>query len=79
MTAVKQDGYALEYVHNQTEAICLAAVKQNVYALRYVHNKTEAICLAAVRQDASALQYVLDKKLFHKLALRFKIEIEEGK
>ena len=29
MKAVKQDGLALRFVHEQTEAICLEAVKQN--------------------------------------------------
>jgi len=33
---VKQDGDALQYVKEQTEAICLEAVKKNGYALRYV-------------------------------------------
>ena len=40
---VKQDGHALQYVHNQTKEICLAAVKQNGHALRYVHEQTEEI------------------------------------
>ncbi len=37
--AVKQDGHALRYVSNQTEAICLEAVKQDGDALRYVEEK----------------------------------------
>ena len=37
MEAVEQDCYALQYVSDQTEVICLAAVKQNGYALRYVN------------------------------------------
>ena len=36
LKAVKQDGYALQYVKDQTEAICLAAVKQKWCALEYV-------------------------------------------
>ena len=55
---VKQNGYALQYVHNQTPDICLEAVKQNGYALRFVHNQTPEICLEAVKQDGYALQYV---------------------
>ena len=38
MEAVKQNGYALQYVKNQTEAICLEAIKQDGYALRYVNS-----------------------------------------
>ena len=36
MAAVKQNGDALQYVHNQTPEICEAAVKENGYALQYV-------------------------------------------
>ena len=36
LAAVRQDGYALKYVKEQTEEICLEAIKQNGYALRYV-------------------------------------------
>ena len=63
MKAVKQNGFALRYVHDQTEAICLEAVKQNGDALQYVHDQTEAICLEAVKQDGDALQYV-DARFF---------------
>jgi predicted RNA binding protein YcfA (HicA-like mRNA interferase family) len=57
MKAVKKNGYALRYVHEQTEAICLEAVKQHGYALQYVHEQTEAICLEAVKQNGPALKY----------------------
>ena len=36
LAAVKQGGYALQYVKEQTEKICLSAVEQNGDALRYV-------------------------------------------
>ena len=36
LEVVKQDGYALAFVKEQTEEICLEAVRQNGYALRYV-------------------------------------------
>ena len=36
LAAVKQNGYTLQYVKEQTEEICLAAVKRNGYALQYV-------------------------------------------
>ena len=61
LAAVEQDGYALQYVEKQTEAICLEAVKQNGYALQYVREQTEAICLAAVKQDGNALLYVKEQ------------------
>ena len=58
LKAVEQNGDALRYVKEQTEAICLKAVEQNGYALQYVKEQTEAICLKAVEQDGYALRYV---------------------
>ena len=43
LEAVKQDGYALQYVKEQTEAVCLEAVKQDVAALRYVEEQIFAM------------------------------------
>ena len=63
MKAVEQDGDALRYVKEQSEAVCLKAVEQNGYALRYVKEQSEAVCLKAVEQDGDALQYV-DIRLF---------------
>ena len=40
MEAVKQDGYSLKYVKEQTEAICMEAVKQNADSLQYVKEQT---------------------------------------
>jgi DNA-binding IclR family transcriptional regulator len=36
LAKVKRDGYALEWVEEQTEQICLAAVGQNPMAKKYV-------------------------------------------
>ena len=58
LEAVKQNGYNLQYVKEQTEDICLEAVKQNGYALQYVQNQTKEMCIEAVKQDGFALQYV---------------------
>jgi hypothetical protein len=63
LEAVKQNGYALRYVKEQTLEICLEAVKQDGDALQYVKEQTLEICLEAVKQDGCALQYV-DKREF---------------
>ena len=39
LKAVESDGYALQYVKEQTEAVCLKAVERNGDALRYVNKK----------------------------------------
>jgi hypothetical protein len=65
LEAVKEDGYALKYVKEQTPEICLTAVKQNGYALQYVKEQTPEICLTAVKEDGYALKYV-DKSIFEK-------------
>ena len=43
LEAVKQNGFALKYVKEQTQEICLQAVKQNGLALRFVINQTPLI------------------------------------
>jgi hypothetical protein len=64
--AVKQNGYALQYVRNQkdmtTSEICTEAVKQNSYALEFVDNQTVEICLLAVRKTGKSLCCVKDPK-----------------
>ena len=58
---VMLDGYALEFVNNQTEEICLAAVEEDGGSLRYVKRQTEEICLAAVKQSIKALKLVKEQ------------------
>lgn len=66
--AVKRDGFALQYVKNQTEEICLEAVKNYVFkwdecALQYVKNQTDAICLEAVKENGMALLHIRNQTL----------------
>ena len=58
LAAVKQDGWVLEFVQNQTPEICMAAVTQNGWALQFVKVQTPEICLAAVKQNGWALKFV---------------------
>ena len=55
---VRQCGYALQFVKEQTEEICLAAVRHYGHALQFVKEQTKEICLTAVREDGYALKYV---------------------
>ena len=52
---MEENGNALKYVKNQTEAICLAAVENNSSALRFVKNQTEALHydLSKIKQKLS--------------------------
>ena len=43
LEAVKENGYNLEYVKEQTPEICLEAVKEDGYALEYVKEQTPTI------------------------------------
>ena len=67
LEAVKQNGFALKWVKNQTPDICLEAVKQNGFALQFVNNQTQEICLAAVKRDVFALKFV--KEQTHEMCL----------
>ena len=58
LVAVKRDGYALEYVKEQTPEICLEAVKRDGNALEWVKEQTYEICLVAVKENGNAFQYV---------------------
>jgi hypothetical protein len=58
LTAVNQDGYAIQFIKNPSEAVQLAAVKQYGYAIRYIKNPSEAVQLAAVNQDGNAIKYI---------------------
>ena len=58
MTAVRQNGRALEFVKEQTPELCMAAVRQAGYALDYVKEQTPEVCLGAVRQNGRALDVV---------------------
>ena len=60
LEAVKENGWALQVIKEQTEEICLEAVKQNWEALKFVEEQTEEICIEAVKQDELALIFVKD-------------------
>jgi hypothetical protein len=72
---VESDGYALQYVKDQTEPVCLKAVESDGSALQYVKDQTEPVCLKAVESDGYALQYVLNYELFISIAARFNINV----
>ena len=64
LKAVENDGYALQYVKEQSEAVCLKAVENDGDALRYVKEQSEAVCLKAVENDGYALRYVKEQSEF---------------
>ncbi len=67
LAAVKESGWALEYVGEEMKKdreICLAAVQQIGYALEYVGEeltKDREICLSAVKKSGVALEYVCEE------------------
>lgn len=48
MRAIKQKGYSLRYIKNQTEEICLEAVMENKWAIEFVKNPTENLCIKTI-------------------------------
>ena len=52
LEAVKQNGYSLQYVKNQTPKICAKAIKQNPKARKYINIDMELVD-----------NYILEKKL----------------
>lgn len=55
---IKDDGFALQYVKEQTDEICKLAVQQHGGVLVYVKEQTEGICKLAVQRHGYALIYV---------------------
>ena len=47
LKAVERNGYALQYVKDQSEAVCLKAVEADGYALQYVLSKQMFFAIAA--------------------------------
>ena len=66
MAAVKQNGYALEYIKDNpklTPEIMMAAVNQDGNAIRHITDNpklTPEIMMAAVTRDGHALEYIKD-------------------
>jgi len=58
VTAVKNVGYAIEYIKNPTEALKMDAVKKDGYAIQYIKNPTEEMKIAAVKSDGYAIEYI---------------------
>ena len=56
LVACEQDGYALRYVKDQTEAICKVACEQDGYALQYVDVRV----FAKLRPDDAKLKDALE-------------------
>ncbi len=67
LVAVKENGYALEYVKEQTSEMCLEAVKRDGLTLKFVKEQTPEICLVAVKQNGYALRFV--KEQTHEICL----------
>ncbi len=58
LAAVKENGYAIQYIDNPSEEVQLAAIKRNVYSIEYINNPSEAIQLAAVKAKGGAIEYI---------------------
>jgi hypothetical protein len=58
MAAVKQDGNAIQFITNPSEAVQLAAVNRSGLAIYYIKNPSEAVQLAAVNRSGDAIYYI---------------------
>ncbi len=54
--------YALMFVRDQTDKICLAAMESDVTALLYVENQTEEMCQLAIKKDGRMIKYVKNQE-----------------
>jgi hypothetical protein len=58
MTAVTQNGRAINYIKNPSEAVQMTAVTQNGRAINYIKNPSEAVQMTAVTQHGGAIYYI---------------------
>lgn len=58
---IDQNPFALAYINDQNDELCLKAVKRDGFAIQHVTKQTLAICLAAVNEYDVALEYVNDE------------------
>ncbi|HRN71455.1 MAG TPA: DUF4116 domain-containing protein [Candidatus Woesebacteria bacterium] len=58
LEAVKENGWAIQYIKNPSEKLQLEAVKQNGYVIRYIKNPSEKLQLEAVKQDGLAIKFI---------------------
>ena len=58
LAAVKQDGWAIEYINSPSENVQLAAVKQDGWAIKYIDSSSENVQLAAAKQNGWAITFI---------------------
>jgi hypothetical protein len=58
LEAVKQNGFAIQFIKNPSEALKMAAVKQNGFAIQFIKNPSEAVQKAAVQQAGYAIKFI---------------------
>jgi Fe2+ or Zn2+ uptake regulation protein len=56
--AVKQNGYAIQYINNPTEEVQKIAVQHYGNAIQYINNPTEEVQRLAVQQNGYAIYYI---------------------
>ena len=56
--AVKQNGFAILLIKDQTMKLCTEAVKQQPYAIAFVKNQTDNLCKIALKGSARVYEYI---------------------
>ena len=58
--AIKQSGYAIRFIQDQTPELCIIAVRDSS-CLKYIKQQTPEICLEAIKHNSWQLEYVLEQ------------------
>lgn len=58
LVAVKSSPYALQFIEDQDDEICLKAVTKDGFALSHVKKQTPEICLKALTNTETALEFI---------------------
>ena len=58
LKAVKEEGYAIQFIHNPSEAVQIEAVKQNGNTIQFIHNPSESVQMETVIENGYNIQWI---------------------
>mgnify|MGYP002622610300 CR=1 FL=1 len=61
---IMTDGSNLQYIENQTDALCNLAIEKDPMNLMFVHHKTKHLCRKAIKMNPMSIQFCPHKDMY---------------
>lgn len=58
MAAIKENGYAIQFIRYPSEKVQLEAVKEDGNAIQYIDDPSEKVQIAAIENNPIAIRYI---------------------